>query len=156
LPADEVLAQALLSIGTLSIPGITSSPVAVYSAGLSYKFEGGDAASGGGGAGKVSFSLFTLTKRVDASSPKFLVSAASGETFPNARIELLSADGTLLTAYDLEGIRVLNATVKNALDAGAPALVEDVALSYSLIRQTVPSSSGPVIGCWDNAANQTC
>jgi len=50
-------------------------------------------ATGGAGAGKASFSEFTVTKTTDKSSTAFLLHAANGASFPTATIHLVKRGG---------------------------------------------------------------
>jgi type VI protein secretion system component Hcp len=150
-PVDQAFTQELQTIGTLTIPEITESAVPVYSAGVSYTIP---AATGGGSSpGPAAFSTFTLTKLLDAVSPRLLVNAASRRVFPQARIDFIAPDQTLLSTYELSNILVLGAVVRVGTNR---VLIEEVSLDYQIIRHTVFTPAGPVQGCWDRAQNAAC
>jgi type VI protein secretion system component Hcp len=112
---------------------------------------------GGGGTGAATFSTFTLTKLVDATSPNLLVSAASGRVFPAGRIDLYDPSGTtILTSYELSNLLVLGAVVRSVQVGTSRTLLEEVSLDYQRIKQTVMTPSGPVTGCWDRSQNAAC
>ena len=100
VPAGDAVAQTLKAIGTvlIPIPGTTLQPNAVFSAGVKYT-------SPPPGGQIPTFSAFTLTKRVNAASPRLLESAALGRRLPQAIIDLFKPDGTtVLTRYKLEDV----------------------------------------------------
>lgn len=153
-PSTNTTAQGILqTVGTLTIAGVADQPVPVYSAGITYK-----APESGGGAPPVAatFSAFTITKLVDAISPRLLVSAASGGIFPQARIDFYDPALVRLASYELTNVRVIGAVVASDEGAPAPGLVEEVSLDYARIKQTVFTPSGPVEGCWDRQTNSVC
>lgn len=157
-PASNVLAQNLQQIGTLVIEGVTKQPVPIFSAGVQYAASSGSSfTSGRGGAGKVEFSFFTLTKRVDATSPKLLVSISGSEHFKKVTLDLFDPTQTTeLTRYELENVVAIGAIVKSLEDGETYSLVEDISLDYAKIKQTVFTSSGQVQGCWDRMMNKNC
>jgi type VI protein secretion system component Hcp len=145
--AGDAIAQNLQQIGTLLIPGVTQQPVPIFSAGVSYT-QLTD--------GKVQFSVFTLTKRVDASSPVLLVNSAGGQRIQQASIDIFGRDGaTVLTNYQLTDIVVMGAIVNSVEDGRRRALIEEVSLDYVKVKQTVFTLAGSVVGCWDRANNTT-
>jgi type VI protein secretion system component Hcp len=155
LTIEHAFAQELQPIGTLAIPTVIEQPVSVFSAGLSYTIT--PPTGGGGAAPAASFSTFTLTKLADGTSPLLLVNAASGRSWPQARIDLFnSSASTVLTTYELSNILVLGAVVKNVQVGNAQTLIEEVSLDYQQIRQTVFTPAGPVQGCWDRVQNRAC
>jgi len=157
LPFHRALSQDLQPIGTLAIPTVTEQPVQVFSAGVSYLVST-PAGSGGGAAaaGVANFSTFNLTKLVDGTSPRLLVSAASGQHFPQARIDFVGPDGAVLSSFELFDLVVLGAVVKSTLSGTSRALIEEVSLDYQRIRQTVNTPAGAVEACWDRAQNRAC
>ena len=50
-------------------------------------------ATGGAGAGKVTFNPFTITRKVDKASPKLFEAATKGKHFSNVTIEMRKAGG---------------------------------------------------------------
>lgn len=154
-PLSNASAQAALqTVGTLTIPGVADQPVPVYSAGITYTVP--ESSGGGAAPGAATFSAFTVTKLIDAVSPRLLVSAASGGIFPQARIDFYDPALVPLTSYELTNVRVVGAVVKSVQGAAPPGLIEEVSLDYERIKQTVFTPSGPVEGCWDKATNRAC
>ena len=148
VPVGDAVAQTLQTIGTLLIPGVTQQPTPVFSAGVKYTLPPG---------GQITFSAFTLTKRVNAASPKILENAASGRHLPQATIDLFKSDGTtVLTSYELTDVVVMGASVDSVQDGENRVLIEEILLDYKRIRQTVFTVSGAVVGCWDKAENRAC
>lgn len=151
-PVNDAAAQSV-PIGTLLIPTLSDQPISVYSAGVSYENYGAEE------GGPISFSVFTVTKPIDAMSPTFLVNTASGASIPQARIDLFDSTGTtVLTSYELTDVVILNVNVGSATDVTAPAAtpVETVAFEYGIIKQIVFTPAGPVQGCWDRLQNLAC
>lgn len=153
----HAFAQELQPIGTLTIPAVSADPVTIFAAGVSYTVPEPTGGGGGGGGGKPSFSTFNLAKRVDGTSPRLLVSAASRRHFPEARIEIFNPAGTAVhTRYDLTSVLVLGAKVQSTEEDNNPILFEEVSLFYGQIKQTVFTPSGPVEGCWSQVTNAPC
>jgi type VI protein secretion system component Hcp len=156
-PASNVIAENLQKIGTLSIPGVTQQPVPVFSVGVQYALSQGTGGGSGGAAGKAEFSVFTLSKRVDASSPILLANSAGGRHIQLAKIDVFQpALTTVLTSYDLTDVVVMGAIVKTVQEGKKNVLIEEVSLNYSKIKQIVYTPSGPVERCWDRAQNAAC
>lgn len=152
--ADRAFPQEV-AIGTLTIPEVTQQPVQVFSAGVSYSIPASE--GGGRSPGAATFSTFTLTKLIDATSPNLLVSAASGRVFPAGRIDLYDPAGTtVLTTFELSNLVVLGAVVRSVQLGTSRALLEEVSLDYQRIKQTVMTPAGPVTGCWDRSQNAAC
>jgi|GEM_PF-1983808 len=156
LPLGLAFAQELQSIGTLTIAAVGPQPVSVFSAGISYSVPAGSQ-SAGGAPETATFSTFNVTKLIDVTSPKILVSAASHSIFPQATITLFDQSGSApLTTYELTNVVVVGAMVKSVQEATSRALVEEVALDYQIIKQSVFTPNGVVVGCWDRARNAGC
>lgn len=148
MPAGDAVAQTLQTIGTLLIPEVAQQPVPVFSAGVKYTLPPG---------GRITFSAFTLTKRVNATSPRLLESVARGRRFPDARIDLFKPDGTtVLTSYELTDVVVMGISVDSVQDGEKRVLIEEILLDYGTIRQTVLTASGEAKFCWDKVANALC
>jgi len=77
--------------------------VVSWSLGVSNSVSVGSA-SGGAGAGKATFDDLTITKKVDASSPKLISACASGKHFADATL-VVTANGTTNT-YRLKEVFV--------------------------------------------------
>lgn len=147
-PVSNVLAQNLQQIGTAVIEvELQPQPVPVFSAGVQY-----EAPTPGE---KVEFSPFTLTKKVDATSPKLFKANVQGQRIAKATIDLFDPTGGT-TRYELEDVMVIGMIVKSVQDGKKYALVEEVSFDYSRIKQTVFTPSGPVQFCWDKKNYMPC
>lgn len=129
----------------------------VLSLGFSVNNSGAASTGGGAGAGKVQFSAFCISKRVDKASPLLFLGAASGKHIPIATITLRKAGGgqpfDYLT-YTLKDVLITSTRVSST-DAG----VEQISLSFGKLEvkytpQKPDGSAGtPVEGGWDIGGN---
>lgn len=89
-PGGPVIATLTLGSGA----GAITSNV------LGYSFNGPGAstsASRGAGSGKVKFNEFSITKKIDVSSPKLIEACASGQHYKTVTLALRKAGGVALT-----------------------------------------------------------
>jgi hypothetical protein len=132
-------------VGTLSIPGITGAPTAIYGFGFEATNSGGFAGGGGAGAGQVSLGDIVVTKEVDASSPELFRAAVLGVHLPAARIELYPAAGkTGHSAFQLTNVIVTRVANDNGTE------------SLSLDFARVEVSAGGSSYCYDVQTNTAC
>lgn len=85
----------------------------------------------GGGAGKASLDLLTITKRVDRSSNKLFIAAASGQNIPTATLSARKSGAQQGTFYRMKLGDVSVASVK--IQEGAE-LTEKVSLTFGRIE----------------------
>jgi len=132
--------------------------------------SGVQATGGGGGAGKVRFLDFQISKKTDASSPLLMLNCANGAHIPTAAFTVRKAGGTQLEYLKIKMTDVLISSYKPAgadLPTGelTPDLTneipqERVTLNFAKIEfQYQPQGAdgkaqgGPVIAGWDVKGN---
>ena len=136
LPAADVSGQS-----TIGVVHLFGRDAPVFSAGVSYTLVDG----------KLFFGNFTLTKKVDATSPRLLLCAARAERCEDVvEIEVFEPDGTPITQYRLTDITIVGVVVEGETQ------VENVRLDYRQIEQIVQTPHGPVDVCWDRTFNSLC
>lgn len=151
VPTSNVIAEDLQKIGTVVISGLTQQPTPVFSAGVEYSTT--PVTGGGGGTSRPQFTPFTLTKKVDASSPKLLLDIASGRSIQQVSIDIFLPIGTaILTNYELSNAVPIGSKVRSVLDGNRTVLIEEVTFDYEKIKQRV----GTVEECWDRLQNKEC
>jgi type VI secretion system secreted protein Hcp len=145
-------------VGQVTFDGLQGGDPAADSFDIvSYSLQETQTASsngGGGGAGKVNFSDFKFVKKVDTASPVLLVNTASGKHIPTATVSIYKPGTT--TANNVYKFDDVQLTEVKSHDEGAQGNVplEDVAFTYSRIKQTyTPSSGDSVVGGWDTKTN---
>ena len=128
-------------IGTLTFSQTTFGPLALssYTFGLSNPTVD---STGGSGAGKVTFSDFTVVRSVDAASPALMLLAAQGRHVQSVVISV--ANGDTPVTYTLEDV-----TVTSLRQSGATETTETLTLAFQRITMTVGGSSAT----WDLATN---
>jgi type VI secretion system secreted protein Hcp len=103
------------------------------------------ASGGGGGAGKVTFSSFTITKRIDKASPLLFKAAASGQHYKEAVVSFARKAGGEQRNY-LE-YKMTNVLISSFQDGtahnGSP--IEQVSFSFAKIEEVFLGSSGKAI-----------
>ncbi len=97
--------------------------------------------STGTGAGRVTFNPFSITKKIDASSPKLLAAAATGKPIPEAELIFTQGSGNDQTflEFDFKNVRV--STVQDGTSAGAVP-TEALSLSYQTLEMTYYDAKG--------------
>lgn len=112
---------------------------------------------GGGGAGKVSLSPFSVVKATDAASPIIFQNCCQGKHFPKATLTLYKAGGEEAVdylKYEFEKVFVEDVNWSGA-SGGDDRPMESVAFAYGKVTMTYTpqSESGtkgsPVVGSWD-------
>jgi type VI protein secretion system component Hcp len=108
---------------------------------------------GGGGAGRAKFETFRVVKAVDSRSPELLDAMRFGKHFTLATIKVfVPGTTTPATTYELK-----DASFGGYHLRGGPVPIEELALNYSAIKQTVPVAGGePKVGCWSPQENKAC
>ena len=124
--------------GTLTIPDKGSSDILGWSWGVTSPVTIGGS-SGGAGAGKVTFSDFNLTKRVNPLSTELFRATASGTQFPEVTISVpIGGPGTPFTIdYKLRTVFV--SSFQQSGSAGEAT--ESVSLTYGALQQNVGTNS---------------
>jgi type VI secretion system secreted protein Hcp len=114
----------------------------------------------GGGAGKATFKEFTITKRMDKSSPLLYLSCASGTHIANAVLHCRKTSNTGQVEY--YKVTMTDIVISSVQTSGGPGGLptESFSLNYAKIewRYTPDSRDGtpaqPVVAGWDLATNK--
>lgn len=117
--------------------------------------------SGGATSGRSSLMELSLTKRLDASSPKLFEASCSGLHFKDAVIALNRAGGEKLRYLEihLEEVIISEFIHANADEEGEP--LEEIRLNYGRIKMRYVKQSrsngtggGVISGGWDRITNK--
>ncbi|HZV74781.1 MAG TPA: type VI secretion system tube protein TssD [Conexibacter sp.] len=106
---------------------------------------GTHASGGGGGAGKVTFSSFTITKRIDKASPLLFRAAATGQHYKEAVVSFArKAGGKQLDYLEYKMSQVL---ISSFQDGGSQSQVptEQISFSFAKIEEIFLGSNGKPI-----------
>ena len=138
---------------------------------------GVQATGGGGGAGKVHFMDFHITKKVDKSSPKLMLACADGEHLKSASFLVRKAGGeqleylkikltdVLVSSYKSAGseavlIGLLLPAIQGAHKGGDEIPMEQVSLNFAKIEFSYQPQGadgkpqgGPIMAGWDVKGN---
>ena len=156
------LVVALVLLGSLAFPALAQGQRSVLEIdGIPQQIDvqswswgvtqtGSARAGAGGGAGRAQFEPFTVTKRVDATSPQLFVDTASGRHVPRVTLTVRSSGGGYLR-YTLEDVLISGLTVETS--TGAPT--ESLSFNYGKIEIEVggQGQAAPVKAGWDVARN---
>ena len=139
---------------------------------------GVQATGGGGGAGKVHFQDFHITKKTDASSPLLMLNCADGAHIKEASFVIRKAGGeqleylkikltdVLISSYKPSGsegilIGLLQPAAQGGNKSGDEIPMEQVTLNFAKIEFTYQpqgadgkAQGGPVMAGWDVKGNQ--
>jgi len=141
---------------------------------------GVSATGGGGGAGKVKFHDFSITKKTDASSPLLMLNCANGAHIKEANFTVRKAGGTQLEYLKIKLTDVLVSSYKPWAQDSATGLAsgkrqhepvslstadaipsESLTLNFSKIEFSYQpqgadgkAQGGPILAGWDLKANQ--
>jgi type VI secretion system secreted protein Hcp len=158
--------DVFLKVGT--IPGESTDSahkdwieVSSYNVGVSQNSSGSRSDAGAASGGRADFTDFSITKSVDKSTPKFLLSCAKGEHIASIAIELCRATGdkTKYLEYKLSDVIVSSVSTSGAAKGDLPS--EIIAFNYGKIETTyfvtdhkTGKSSGQVASNWDLTSNK--
>jgi type VI secretion system secreted protein Hcp len=97
----------------------------------------------GAGAGKVTLQSFTITKKLDKSSPSLFQAAATGKHFPNAT--LLFARRVGGKEQDYLQLKIDNAVISKLQQGAAAGSVpqEEISFTYQKLEETLLSNGRP-------------
>jgi type VI secretion system secreted protein Hcp len=101
------------------------------------------ASGGGGGAGKVSIQSFSITKKLDKSSPLLFQAAATGKHFKDAVLSFARKAGGEQKTYlkfEFQGILISGVQDGGASGGGAPT--EQVSFAFQKCKETFYDSKG--------------
>jgi type VI secretion system secreted protein Hcp len=101
------------------------------------------ASGGGGGAGKVSIQSFSITKKLDKSSPLLFQAAATGKHFKDAVLSFArKAGGEQKTYLKFEFQSILISGVQDGGASGGGAPTEQVSFAFQKCKETFYDSKG--------------
>jgi type VI secretion system Hcp family effector len=118
------------SVGTLTIQGVqgaSSLDLQSFSWGVTIPVSTGSA-GGGAGAGKATFNDVTVTRAVDAVSPRLVQAAAAGQHFASVTIDIATGKGTTME-YTLDTVFITSVQHKATGDGA----VETLSLAYGAV-----------------------
>lgn len=115
--------------------------ISSFSVGTTQRSSGG-----GGGAGKVSFSSFTITKRIDKSSPLLFQGAAQGKHYKEAVISFAKTKSGKQTDYlEFKMTDVLISSIQDGTSQSSHQPVESISFNYAKIEEVFLGSNGKPI-----------
>jgi type VI secretion system secreted protein Hcp len=141
-------------LGQLVIEGINdaSSPSDVFS--VKIGVSAASSGTGGGGAGRATFSDFVVVKPVDAASPKLMLGVATGKHFTKATIAVFGEGGSAaapILTWELSEVIVSSFGFSTMHDRPA----DQVSLAYGKVCSIFEGtddqghSTGKVEACFD-------
>jgi type VI secretion system secreted protein Hcp len=132
--------------------------ILAFSWGLS---NSGSAQIGGGaGAGKVNVQDLSVTKWVDAATPKLVLACCNGTHYDDATLVVRKAGGTPVEYIKLKLTEVLVTSVSTGGSGGEDRLTENITLNFAKFNldytpQDAKGAAGTAIPAgWDVAANK--
>ena len=118
--------------------------------------------SGGGGAGKVNFQDFSVTKYLDKASPDIMLHTANGKVFPKVEIYVHKPCVECKVSepiYKVTMVETLVSSVSTGGSGGEDRLTENVSLNYSKVEWCYSeelddgSMEQPICRGWDIVLN---
>jgi len=101
---------------------------------------------GGGGAGKVSFSSFTITKRIDKASPLLFQGAAQGKHYKEAIVSFAKTKSGKSTDYlEFKMTDVLISSIQDGTSQSSHQPIESISFNYAKIEEIFLGSNGKPI-----------
>jgi len=101
---------------------------------------------GGGGAGKVSFSSFTITKRIDKASPLLFQGAAQGRHYKEAVVSFAKTKSGKSTDYlEFKMTDVLISSIQDGTSQSSHQPIESISFNYAKIEEIFLGSNGKPI-----------
>jgi len=98
---------------------------------------------GGGGAGKVSFSSFTITKHIDKASPLLFRAAATGQHIKDATVFFAKAKRGRVTDYlEYKMTNVFVSSIQDGSSRGSGQPIEQISFNFAKIEETFLGSNG--------------
>lgn len=151
-PAPTPVITAQMTLETLNPATIVGPiPIINFSVGGTNPTSIGSA-SGGAGAGKISFSPLKVTKMLDSVSVLLLTHMASGQHFKEVKIEVFGAGNVLLATYKFGTVFVTSDIVGGA----SMSLTEDAIFAFGKLQSDVNVGGSTFNSCWDQISNSSC
>jgi type VI secretion system secreted protein Hcp len=101
------------------------------------------ASGGGGGAGKVSFSSFTITKRIDKASPLLFRAAATGQHYKEATVFFAKAKrGKVADYLEYKMTNVFISSIQDGSAQGSGRPTEQISFNFAKIEEVFLGSNG--------------
>jgi len=170
LPVTHALATPTQEC-VLTIPGVPGESTVVHNGidVLTLSFgvrEASRATSGtaGGRTGRPEFSEFIITKKLDKSSPKLMLSCASGTHYPHVTLECRKAGGERSREFYLRYVLsdVLVSSYQAVGSSGNDVPTDQVSFNFGQIDftyhpQNPDGSQGAAVdACWDLRTERVC
>ena len=123
---------------------------------------GSHSATGGAGAGKVSFTDFNFTTKVSKASPKLMLACASGQHIPTAQITVRKAGGEEQQGFEFLFVKFSDVMISSFQQAGSTGDIPAESLSMVFAKidlqykeQKADGSVGSITRfAWDLKKNQ--
>jgi type VI secretion system secreted protein Hcp len=150
--ATPVSAAGPKVVGTMTLvgqPGLAGIAIVAYQWSARQTAVGG----GGGGAGKLVFDPFQVTKFVDATSPALLRLTFDGTNVGEVHIDVPLRRGTT-ASYVLSDVSITGNDRHTAASGGQS--LQTLSLEARAIKETIVSPGGTVTSCWSLVTNQSC
>ena len=107
-----------------------------FSHGVSQTASASVSSGGGRSAGRTDHADFSITKTLDATSPKLNQMCSSGEHIPNVEVQLHRSDGTKpeYMNYKFNDVIITSVHVSGSPQGGDPLPMETVSFAYGKIN----------------------
>lgn len=133
--------DALLKIEGKDIKGESKiagheDSIDVYSWGWGMTQSGTFHTGKGGGAGKVNVQDLTITKYVDASSPKFMRHCCTGDHIPKAKLTIRKSGGSPIDYIVIDMTKVMVTSVQPAGHPGDELIMESITFNFAEFKIT--------------------
>jgi type VI protein secretion system component Hcp len=150
-PAPTVMGQMKIS-GIAGIDPSTLTPIFSFSSGATNSVAIGST-GGGGGAGKVAFADFLVTKMLDGFSAPMLHAAEVGSHIQFVQIDVFQAgSSTPFATYVLQDVLISS----DLFGSSAAAVNETVSFNYGRLLTTISLGGATYQSCFDRSTNTSC
>ena len=150
-PASALTAQITLEDSTPTPLLAGPSPIISFSLGGTNPTTIGSA-TGGAGAGKISFAPLNVTKMIDGLSPITLTRLANGDHFNEVKVEVFGAGHVLLATYRFKTAFVTS----DLIGANTMSLEEQVTFVFGILEADINVNGVVVHSCWNQITNEAC
>lgn len=150
-PAPVISAQMTLDSSDSSIATVGPIPIVNFTLGGTNTTTLGSA-TGGSGAGKISFAPLSVTKTLDSASAMLLTHMATGRHFAEVKIEVFGAGNALLATYTFETAFVTS----DIVGGESMSLSEQVVFVFGTLESDINVGGSTFHSCWDSVLNKAC